>query len=145
MGNRNYFGQKRIDAAKSHRIHNQMRRIAKVRQATPALQRGLQVNIEFQGDRAAFLRAVQTQAGAQTALVLLNKGSAPAEFRIDDLLAPGTWQARVGGGSANVGTDGVLAATVPAHGVEVYVLDGPVTHARLRDALMHAAARSRRD
>jgi cyclomaltodextrin glucanotransferase len=144
MGNRNYFGQKRIDAARSHRIHHQMRRIARIRQATPALQRGLQVNLEFQGDRAAFVRALQTREHAQAALVLLNKGAKPADFRIDRLLQPGTWRAQVGGGEARVGGDGVLTATVPAHGVEVYVLDGAITQAALREALAHAAARKAR-
>ncbi|MFZ5658052.1 MAG: alpha-amylase family glycosyl hydrolase [Pseudomonadota bacterium] len=138
-GNRNYFGQARIEAAKSHRIHHALRRIARVRQATPALQRGLQVNLEFQGDRAAFLRALSTREVAQTALVLLNKGDAPATFRIDRLLQRGTWRARLGGGAVEV--DGVLEATVPAHGVEVYVLDGAITEPALREALADAMAR----
>jgi cyclomaltodextrin glucanotransferase len=138
-GNRNYFGQARIEAARSHRIHNALRRIARVRQATPALQRGLQVNLEFQGDRAAFLRALSTREVAQTALVLLNKGDTPATFRIDRLLQRGTWRARLGGGAVEV--DGVLEATVPAHGVEVYVLDGAITEPALRETLADAMAR----
>lgn len=144
MGNRNYFGQARIEAAKSHRIHNALRRIAKLRQATPALQRGLQVNLEFQGDRAAFLRALETGEVAQTALVLLNKGDAPATFRVDRLLQRGRWQGRLGGAAVDVGADGVLAATVPAHGVEVYVLDGAITEPALRAALADAMARRSR-
>jgi cyclomaltodextrin glucanotransferase len=143
-GNRNYFGQKRIEAAKSHRIHNALRRIAKVRQATPALQRGLQVNLEFQGDRAAFIRALATRESTQAALVLLNKGDTPADFRIDRMLQRGTWAARIGGGVVEVGADRVLRATVPAHGVEVYVLDGAITEPALREALAHAAARKGR-
>ncbi len=142
-GNRNYFGQARIDTAKSHPIHQALRRIARIRQATPALQRGLQVNLEFQGDRAAFIRALQTRETAQTALVLLNKSGAPARFRIDRLLQRGRWRAQVGG-VVEVGADGVLEATVPAHGVEVYVLDGAITDAALREALAHAAARKAR-
>ncbi|TCZ80606.1 alpha-amylase family glycosyl hydrolase [Lysobacter sp. N42] len=138
-GNRNYFGHARIEAAKSHRIHNALRRIARVRRATPALQRGLQVNLEFQGDRAAFVRALSTREVAQTALVLLNKGDAPATFRIDRLLQRGTWRARLRGGAVEV--DGVLEATVPAHGVEVYVLDGAITEPALREALADAMAR----
>lgn len=143
-GNRNYFGQKRVEAAKSHRIHSALRRIAKVRQATPALQRGLQVNLEFQGDRAAFIRAVSTRDTAQAALVLLNKGDAPATFRIDRMLQRGAWRAQLGGGTVDVGVDGVLEATVPAHGVDVFVLDGAVTEPALRDALAHAMARRSR-
>lgn len=140
-GNRNYFGQARVDAAKSHRIHNAMRRIARIRQATPALQRGLQVNLEFQGDRAAFVRALQTREHAQTALVLLNKGDAPATFRIDRYLQPGTWRAQVEARGVEVGVDGIMHATVPAHGVEVFVLDAAITEPTLREALVHAATR----
>lgn len=143
-GNRNYFGQPRIEAAKSHPIHNALRRIARVRQATPALQRGLQVNLEFQGERAAFVRALETGDTAQTALVLLNKGDVPATFRIDRMLQAGRWRRAIAGGEAEVGSDGVLAATVPAHGVEVYVRDGTITEPALRDALAHAAARRAR-
>lgn len=145
MGNRNYFGQKRIEAAKSHRIHNQLRRIARIRQATPALQRGLQLNIEFKDDRAAFYRVLQTPQSKQTVLVLLNKGARAADFRIDRWLQPGTWRAQVAGATLGVGEGGTLQATVPAHGVEVYVLDGAVTRPDLRDALAEAAARTLRN
>lgn len=140
-GNRNYFGQARIDAAKSHRIHNALRRIAKLRQATPALQRGLQVNVEFQGDRAAFIRAIDDGTTGQTALVLLNKGDAPASFRIDRLLQRGTWRAPLGGEAITVDDAGVIEADVPAHGVQVYVLDAAIEHAALHDALNDAMAR----
>lgn len=144
MGNRNYFGQKRIEAAKSHRIHNAMRRIARLRQATPALQRGLQVNIEFKDDRAAFIRALQTREGAQTALVLLNKGATPADFRIERYLQPGTWRAQLEPRTVEVGAGGAIEARLPAHGVEVFLLDGAITEPALRDALAHAMARKAR-
>jgi cyclomaltodextrin glucanotransferase len=143
-GNRNYFGQARVEQAKTHPIHDALRRIAKVRAATPALQRGLQVNLEFKGDRAAFYRVLQDGATAQTALVLLNKGDAPAEFRIERWLQPGHWVGRLGGASADVASGGALAATVPAHGVEVYVLDAPITDDGLRQELQQAALRKAR-
>jgi hypothetical protein len=131
-------------ALKASIVADALRRIAKVRAATPALQRGLQVNLEFKGDRAAFYRVLQDGATAQTALVLLNKGDAPAEFRIERWLQPGRWVGRVGGASADVASGGALAATVPAHGVEVYVLDAPVTDDGLRQELQQAALRKAR-
>nr|AIA88435.1 CAZy families GH13 protein [uncultured Xanthomonas sp.] len=41
-GNRNYYGQARIDTAPSSPIYRHLVRIASLRRATPALQRGLQ-------------------------------------------------------------------------------------------------------
>jgi glucan phosphoethanolaminetransferase (alkaline phosphatase superfamily) len=61
-----------VDAAPSHRIHQALRRIAQVRAASPALQRGLQLNLELAGNRAAFYRVYQHADRAQVALVLLN-------------------------------------------------------------------------
>jgi glycosidase len=57
-GNRNYYGQERVDAGADNRIYQQLRRIATVRAKTPALQRGLQVNLELQGDRGRVLSRV---------------------------------------------------------------------------------------
>ncbi|GAB2503910.1 alpha-amylase family glycosyl hydrolase [Lysobacter humi (ex Lee et al. 2017)] len=142
-GNRNYFGQKRVDAAKSHRIHAALRRIAKVRQATPALQRGLQVNLEFDGDRAAFYRVLQVDGTAQTALVLLNKGATPATFRIGKHLQPGTWRSALDGTQVDV-AQALLVAEVPAHGVQVYVREGRITDRALLATLAEAARRTRR-
>ena len=48
-GNRNYFGQERVDAAPTARSTRQLQRIAKLRAQTPALQRGLQVNVRAAG------------------------------------------------------------------------------------------------
>ena len=81
-GNRNYFGQERIDAAPQSPIHRELRRVARVRAATPALQRGLQVNVEMRGDRAVFYRVLQADGVNQIALVLLNKGDAEARFDV---------------------------------------------------------------
>src|SRR5690606_10841677 len=47
-GNRNYFGQERIDAARGNPIRAALKRIADVRRASPALQRGLQVDVRLQ-------------------------------------------------------------------------------------------------
>jgi cyclomaltodextrin glucanotransferase len=143
-GNRNYFGQTRVEQARTHPIHDALRRIAKVREATPALQRGLQVNLEFKGDRAAFYRVLQVGNVAQIALVLLNKGAGPAEFRIDRALQPGRWTPLLRGGAVDVAAGGALEASVPAHGVEVYVLNERVTAPGLRAELMEAEARKTR-
>ena len=40
-----------------------------------------------------------------------------------------------GGGAVDVPAGGALTATVPAHGVEVYLLDAPVTDPSLKAAL----------
>lgn len=137
-GNRNYFGQERVDAAVGTPIREQLKRIAKVRAASPALQRGLQLDVELHGDRAAFYRVYQHEGASQLALVLLNKGDQPASFEVKRWLQPGRWRAAIGGGETVVGERGALAETVPAHGVEVYLLDAPVTQAGLRAELDRA-------
>jgi hypothetical protein len=81
----------------------------------------------------------------QIALVLLNKGDAPARFEIREHLQPGQWRAPLGGETVEVADGGVITATVPAHGVEVYVLDAPITHPGLRAALDEAMKRARRE
>jgi len=143
-GNRNYFGQERIDAAIGHPIHEQLVRIARVRATTPALQRGLQVNVELEGDRAAFYRVLQHGDEAQIALVLLNKGDAPAAFAVERYLQAGEWRDALDGGRVEVASGDALAATVPAHGVKVFVLDAPVRDAGLARVLDIAMAGTRR-
>ncbi|MFC5570328.1 alpha-amylase family glycosyl hydrolase [Lysobacter yangpyeongensis] len=136
-GNRNYFGQARIDAAPQSPIYRALRRIGRLRAATPALQRGLQVNVLMQGDRAAFYRVLQQDGVHQIALVLLNKGSVPAAFDLKDVQA-GRWHAAIAGGEVDVADGGALKASVPAHGVEVYLLDAAVTNPQLRATLARA-------
>ncbi|MEH6421578.1 alpha-amylase family glycosyl hydrolase [Pseudomonas sp. CGJS7] len=143
-GNRNYFGQARIDAARAHPIRASLKRIAKLRQDSPALQRGLQLNVLLQGDRAAFYRVYEHAGVAQIALVLLNKGDAPARFEVSEYLQAGRWRAGLGGGETAVEDGDALRASVPAHGVEVYLLDAPATRADLVAALDRAMARARR-
>lgn len=142
-GNRNYFGQERIDAAPNSPIHQSLKRIANLRKRTPALQRGLQVNVLMQGDRAAFYRVLQHDGVQQIALVLLNKGAATADFEVKEMLQAGRWRAALGDGVVDVGEGGALRATVPAHGVEVYLLDGAVTQPQLRAALDRAVVGAR--
>ena len=138
-GNRNYFGQARIDAAPSNPIHQALKRIATLRANTPALQRGLQVNVEFEGDRAAFYRVLEHEGVAQTALVLLNKGDRAARFRIDELAQPGRWREALAGGTRVLAAGEAFEAEVPANGVQVYLFEQALTAPALRAAAAAAA------
>jgi cyclomaltodextrin glucanotransferase len=143
-GNRNYFGVENIEAAAGHPIRQNLARIARVRAGSPALQRGLQLNLELSGTRAAFYRVYQSGAQSQIALVLLNKGDASETFSISDYLQPGRWQDALEDESLWVEPDGTLAVQVPAHGVKVLLLDAPVRRAdliRRLDSLQTAANR----
>ena len=138
-GNRNYFGQARIDAAPSNPIHAALKRIATLRANTPALQRGLQVNVLFEGDRAAFYRVLEHGGVAQTALVLLNKGDTAARFRIDALAQPGRWREAMGGGTRVLVAGEAFEAEVPANGAQVHLFERPLTAPALRSAAEAAA------
>ncbi len=145
-GNRAYFGQPRVDAAPQSPIFAPLQRIAKLRESTPALQRGLQVNERLQGDEAVFFRVLQHGDVAQTALVLLNKGDATKTFSVDRYLQPGLWRDALDGGQVTV--KGSLKAEVPAHGVKVFVLDAavqqPALQAELDKAMADQLARDQR-
>jgi cyclomaltodextrin glucanotransferase len=145
-GNRNYFGAERIRAAPAHAIHQALTRIARVRAAAPALQRGLQVNIELKGDRAAFYRAYQHAGEHQIALVLLNKGDGPRHFEVTSMLQAGRWRSALDSSHVDVVAGGGLRAEVPAHGVQVYLLDAEISEPSLLAALkasMNGARRPR--
>jgi glycosidase len=131
QGNRNYYGQQRIDAASKSPIYRQLKRIASLREKTPALQRGLMLPIRFAGNQAAFYRVYQQGDTHQIALVLLNKGDVPAPFDIGDYLQAGRWQPALGGAAIDVAEGGYLHASVPAHDVQVYLLDATATRADL--------------
>lgn len=145
-GNRAYFGQARVDDAPNSPIYAPLQRIAKLREATPALQRGLQVNERLQGDEAVFFRVLQHGDTGQTALVLLNKGDTARTLEVRRYLQAGTWRDALGG--ANQTVKGSLKAEVPAHGVRVFVLDAQVEQAalqaRLKAAVDDQQARTKR-
>ena len=143
-GNRNYFGNEGIATARTHPIRAALARIARVRAASPALQRGLQVNIELKGDRAAFYRVYQHGEERQIALVLLNKGDAAQDFAIQDMLQPGSWRSALDGATVDVAANGMLRAAVPAHGAQVFLLDAAVTDPALQAALDAGMAGARR-
>lgn len=127
QGNRNYYGQQRIDAAAKSPIYRQLKRIAQLREKTPALQRGLMLPLHFAGNQAAFYRVYQKGDVHQIALVLLNKGDAAASFDVGDYLQAGRWTSAFGDKAVDVSTGGKLHATVAAHDVQVYLLDAPAT------------------
>jgi cyclomaltodextrin glucanotransferase len=123
-GNRNYFGADRIATATDHRIRRALAGIAKIRRNSPALQRGIQLNLEFGGDRASFLRVYEMGGDNQTALVLLNKGEAGAKFTIDRWLSRGSWRDAASGEQVEVrGGRTPLEVAVPAHGARVLLFD----------------------
>ncbi len=141
-GNRNYFGQARVDAAPQSPIHAPLKRIASLRRDTPALQRGLQLNLLLEGDRAAFYRVYERDGVAQTALVLLNKGDAALDFEQVEYVQPGTWRDAFDGQTVEVGTR--LDIEVPAHGVRVLLREEPLTDPALRQRLADSMARRQR-
>ncbi|MCY7312286.1 MAG: cyclomaltodextrin glucanotransferase [Pseudoxanthomonas sp.] len=141
-GNRNYYGQQRVDAGRSGSIHQNLTRIANLRRSSPALQRGLQLNLRLKGDEAAFYRVYEHAGTAQTALVLLNKGDAARRIPLADHLQAGAWRDAFSGGTVQI--DGPLALEVPAHGVRVLLFDQPLTNEALRTRLADAMARKDR-
>lgn len=133
-GNRNYFGQARIDAAPQSSIYQHLKTIALVRKANVALQQGLQVNIKLKGDQAQFLRVYQKGAVAQQALVLLNKADKATQMQVPaGWLQQGNWHEAISGQTVKV--QGNLHMTVPAHGVRVLLLDKAVTVPALQKQL----------
>ena len=142
-GNRAYFGQQRIDAAGSSPIHAALKRIATLRRESPALQRGLQLNLWLSGDQAAFYRIYQGDDTTQTALVLLNKGDRASTIRLSRDLQPGNWRDGFSGERIDIGRR--LRIEVPAHGVRVLFFDQPLTDAALRAKLTDAMPRTHAD
>lgn len=144
-GNRNYFGVEGIQQAKAHPIREKLARVAKLRQELPALQRGLQWNLQLEDDQAAFLRVYQHNGQAQQVLVLLNKGDQPATFSLKQHLQSGQWREATAAAALKspvlVDIEGRLETTVAAHDLKVFVLDAPVTlralRSKLRSAMRH--------
>lgn len=139
QGNRNYFGQENIDNASSNRIHKALTAIANVRKATPALQRGIQVNIMLEGHKAAFYRVMQTGTVQQTALVLLNKGNDLATFNITKFVQEGEWEEQLTGAKQSVAKNASISTTVEPNGVQVWVKEGPINNALLLKQLVSQA------
>ncbi|MGI9234814.1 MAG: alpha-amylase family glycosyl hydrolase [Woeseiaceae bacterium] len=144
-GNRDYFGQENVDSARSHPIRSALSRVATTRKSSVALQRGLQANLEFADDTAAFYRVYQKDGVNQTALVLLNKGDTAARFDVSTWLSRGPWR-DAGNGEVFIVTDESprIAATVPSHDVRILLFDEPVNNlafAAELNQLRHAGGR----
>lgn len=131
-GNRDYFGVESIEQAKTHPIRSALAKIANIRRSSVALQRGLQANLDFDDETAAFYRVYENEKLRQTALVLLNKGDDPVTRRVSRWLSDGDW---LDAASAETFTvDAVhteLELNVAAHGVRVLLFDGPVNDVAL--------------
>ena len=59
------------------------------------------------------------------------------------MLQAGRWTSALDGGVVEVAAGGTLETSVPAHGVQVYLLDAPVTDPVLAAALDAAMAGAR--
>ena len=144
-GNRNYFGQGNVEAARSHPIRKALSRIANLRRNSIALQRGLQVNLEFKGDTVSFLRVYQDDGVTQTALVLLNKSNESQDLSVNRYLSTGAWRDAFDGTTITiVGQPSGVSLTVPPHDVRVLLHDGPVTDRPLIEELDRLQATARR-
>ncbi|KRG71195.1 cyclomaltodextrin glucanotransferase [Pseudoxanthomonas dokdonensis] len=138
-GNRNYYGQQRIDDAARSPIYAPLKRIANLRRDNIALQRGLQLDVSLEGDQAVFYRVYQQDDQHQIALVLLNKGDASHRFEVEQWLQSGSW--RDGFSGKRVQVDGKLQVEVPGHDVRVLLLDQAVTRPDLKQRLQQLMAR----
>ena len=135
QGSRNYYGEDNIAKAKSHPIYQALTKVAQLRKSTPALQRGVQINIDFSDNKAAFLRILDLDGTQQTALVLLNKGDNAENFAIEKLISNGVWQARIQAQTYSV-TDNKINVSVPAHGLEVLLFEGANNNVELLEQLV---------
>ncbi|NIB39606.1 cyclomaltodextrin glucanotransferase [Pseudomaricurvus alkylphenolicus] len=129
-GNRNYFGQANVDKAVTHPIYKALKKVAHLRRDNIALQRGVQINLEFSGHRASFLRIYQKDGIHQTALVLLNKGDKAEAYSLENLLPKGSWTDAFTGESLDL-AQGRLSAEVEAHGIRVLLFNQPINHPEL--------------
>jgi len=133
-GNRNYFGTEGIGTPSP--IRDRLARIARVRAASLALQRGVQINLWLQGDSAAFYRVFQHGGTTQTALVLLNKGDGDRTYDLGARMQPGRWRSAFSGQvTLDVAPGASPVMRVGPHDAAVWLLDSPVTLPLLLEAL----------
>lgn len=132
-GNRDYFGFDSLQKAKGHPIRESLKDIATVRKGLVSLQRGLQANIAFTDDTAAFLRIYQRDDVSEQALVMLNKSDMPQIVIADKWLTPGDW--RDAQRDETFAIEGYIELEIPAHGVRVLVTDRPVDNPELQSEL----------
>ena len=131
QGNRNYLGQQNIEKAKTHPIAQQLKTIAHVRKNSIALQRGLQLNLQFNQDTAAFYRIYQHQGKNQTALVLLNKSDEAKQVKLDKLQNLATWQNAFTGKQVDLSKQANWQFELTPHSAQVYLLDNQLSNPEL--------------
>lgn len=134
-GNRNYFGEKNIQTALSHPIRNALSVIANVRKNAIALQKGLQVNLNFNQDKAAFYRVYEHEGVYQTALVLLNKGDEKCKFSVNQHMIDAQWRNPVNGQLIKTKAGESFEAEVEPHGVAVYLMNKKNPSVSLKKAM----------
>jgi len=143
-GNRDYFGQENVELARSHPIRAELSKIAAIRKNAVSLQRGLQLNLEFTADTAAFYRVYQQGGEQQTALVLLNKANDEKSMAVAGWTFGADWVDAESGQQIEFSAgDEVL--TVPAHGVRVILTANVFANATYRDALRQLQKTARRN
>lgn len=131
-GNRNYFGLKNIEKAKESIIQHKLSAIANLRKNTIALQKGIQVNLEFKDNHAEFYRIYEDEKIKQTALVVLNKSNMSKTFLITKFLSDGLWTNAFKGSSVKIKLGDTLKVKVAAHDVSVYILNQKNRNKQLR-------------
>ena len=139
-GNRNYYGTANIAKARQSPIYSNLRRIALVRKATPALQRGLQLNVTFKGDTAGFYRVLEAKGyPRQVALVALNKGKQSGNVRIPgSRVEGGRYRSLISGKTITLRAGRTASLPVAANGVDVWLKDGRVNNPVLRAELLRS-------
>src|SRR5690606_16891684 len=124
----------RRDAAQDSGMHQQLRRIARVRREPPALQRGTQVKLLLEGETGAFYRVFEPAGVAHTAPVSLIEGDATRADAVGERARPGVWRDAFAGSRVEIRQRS--ERQVPAHGVRVLLRDAPVEAPALRELLL---------
>ena len=137
-GNRNYLGQENVEKAKTHPIHQQLARIAKLRQKLVSLQRGLQVNVELGQNQAVFYRVYQHEGVSETALIVLNKSDEKTEVPVTQYLQAGKWTNAETGESRKVSTTDTFTVSVAPHSFSIWTINDPVRNVALIETLQYA-------
>lgn len=140
QGNRNFIGQALLSEQQRNPIRQALSTIAQIRKTTPALQRGLQFNLQLAGNEAMFYRVLVENDISQVALVMLNKGNTASRMTADQYVEAGDWQELVTGQTV-VAENGTLSASVPAHGVRVLVRNAPISNQAFTQVLLAQMAR----
>ena len=125
-GNRDYFGQENIELAKAHDVHAALSRIASLRQRLVSLQRGVQVNLDFAEDTAAFYRVYQRDGASETALVLLNKSDEDVTLTVTEWIGDERWNDAITAETVQRTVENPnVNVTIGAHDVRVLISEAP--------------------